>query len=61
MKLASLESGFQYESSDTDHVQYNEDFVAQFILVKVSLGICVRLIYRNRGSIRYIDLIDWVK
>jgi hypothetical protein len=30
-KLAPLESIFHYESNDTNYVQYNQDFVAQFL------------------------------
>jgi hypothetical protein len=31
IKLASLENIFQDESNDTNYVQYNQDFIPQFL------------------------------
>jgi hypothetical protein len=37
MKLVSLKSAFQYESNDTNYIQYNQVFVVQFLCLKFVL------------------------
>jgi hypothetical protein len=48
IKLASLQSIFQYESNYTDYGQYNQDFVAQVFRPKIVL--------RNMSVYVYVSL-----
>jgi hypothetical protein len=45
IKLATLESVFQYEFNDTKYVQYNQDFIEFFMKLHLKMHMC--LIHRN--------------